>query len=430
MPGSWSETISCRPLVNLLAAAWLLFVAGHASADGSGGTNAPEHFGKPHLVLVSVDGLGAEALRRLDTPALDSLAAGGVSAEALIPVYPTLTFPNHYSIATGLYPAEHGIVGNRFLDASRKRLYALDDREAVEDGSWYGGEPIWVAAERRGMVSAAYFFVGTEADIGSIRPTYWYRFNPTIAGARRVDQVLEWLSLPDAERPHVITLYFEHVDRATHEFGPRSPEEAAAVAMVDEWIGRLRAGIAELPVADRTAVIVVSDHGQATYRQSAPTLVIDEVVNLEGITAYDHGSVAFLYFDAPDPLRAEAICDAINEVWLYGQAVTPAWAPESWHLDAGPRMPDVIVQPDPRYAVRSSRSRDVRLTPGDHGWSPDFEGMHGIFLAAGPGLPRGEEIGAIRAVDVYPLMLELLGLPQARGPDGRALRNRVPFSAR
>ena len=172
--------LSAKEFVVLLGLFWATIGAGQNSA----GTNAPARMGEPYLILISIDGFRWDYQRRHDTPALDRIAGDGVAADALVPVFPTLTFPNHYSIATGLYPVNHGLVGNRFPSEDRRRFFDLGDRASVEDGSWYRGEPIWVAAERAGIISAAYFFVGTEAAVGGVRPTYWKPYNSAVSGAR------------------------------------------------------------------------------------------------------------------------------------------------------------------------------------------------------------------------------------------------------
>jgi len=407
--------------LRIVTSAWIVVLLAWSSvapAAGTGGTNSPEHLGKPYVVLVSVDGFGASFRSRYETPVLDGIAGDGVVADGLVPVYPTLTFPNHYSIATGLFPVNHRLIGNRFRSVDRSRSYSLKDRQAVSDGSWYGGQPVWVAAERQGMVSAAYFFVGTEAEIGGVRPTYWNAFNPSVNGGDRVARVLEWLALPEAQRPHLITLYFEHVDDATHRHGVGSPQSQAAISNVEGWLQQLRDGIDSLPVAGRVYLLIVSDHGLAGYRRGDSTFVIDEVTRLDGVHAIDHGAVSFLYFDEPDAVRANVICELINEAWRHGQAVVPGGAPAAWQLRDDPLLPDVIAQADPGHSVMSSRSADTPLSAGDHGWTPDFRDMHGIFFATGPRLPRGLRIGTISAVDVYPLMMEILGLETAGPIDG------------
>lgn len=400
--------------------AWILIIVlvRTATAAGSGGVNAPSQVDKPTVVLLSIDGFRWDYPALHDMPALQRIIAEGVKADALIPVFPTLTFPNHYSIATGLYPANHGLVGNRFPSVDRQRLYSLSDRNSVEDGSWYSGEPIWVAAERAGMVTASFFFVGTEAPVSGIQPSQWRSFDDSIPGERRVDQALAWLAMPPAERPHLITLYFEDVDSASHEYGVDSDENVAAIARVDGYLQRLTDGIEALPVADDVTLVIVSDHGQRSYNAGAEHFVIADVADLGGMQTVDHGPVSFLYFDRPDIVRAEEIAARINDRWSQGQAIARQHAPPRWRLNNSERVADVIVQADPGYAVASSRDYLPKLSAGDHGWAPETKEMHGVFVASGPRLPRGRTIAALRAVDVYPLLLELLELPQRGTLDG------------
>jgi predicted AlkP superfamily pyrophosphatase or phosphodiesterase len=389
-----------------------------AAAQGSGGINAPGQVDKPYLVLISIDGFRWDYPARYDMPALSRIIAEGVKAEAMIPVFPTLTFPNHFSIATGLYPARHGLVGNRFPSVDRQKLYSLSDRSSVEDGSWYSGEPIWVAAERAGMVSAAFFFVGTEAPVDGIQPSHWHSYDESISGARRVDQAIEWLSMPAQQRPHLVTLYFEDVDDASHDNGVDSVDNRRAAERVDRYLSRLLDGLEALPFADEITLMIVSDHGQAPYRSNAEHFVISDVVDLTGVQSVDHGPVSFLYFDEPDSVRAEEMVARINDRWARGQAITRIDAPPRWHLNNAARVADVIVQADPGAAVAASRDWMPTLSKGDHGWAPEFKDMHGIFIARGPRLPQGRNTGPIVAVDVYPLMLEILELPQRGSIDG------------
>ena len=224
--------------------------------EGTGGVNAPETLDKPYVVLVSFDGFRHDYLSRYDTPSFDHVAETGAWADALIPVYPSLTFPSHYSIATGLYPEHHGIVGNRFFDPVRGEEYHYQNTARVQDGTWYGGEPIWVTAETQGMVAAAMLFVGTEAAVGGVRPTFWTPYDARGSRRERVDQVVAWLSLPAHARPHLITLYFSAVDGAGHDGGPASPAVEGAVRQVDGALGRLLDGIGMLPLGDQVSVVL------------------------------------------------------------------------------------------------------------------------------------------------------------------------------
>lgn len=380
------------------------------------GFNAPEHAGKPCVVLVSIDGLGPDMAEMAVTPALDELAATGIRASSLVPVYPTITFPNHYSIATGLYPADHGLVGNHFPAADRDRWYRMYDRDAVQDGSWYAGDPLWVNAEKNDMLSAAFFFVGTEADVQGIRPTYWYPYDGTVPGEARVDQVLEWLALPAPGRPHLVTLYFDEVDLAAHRTGPESEQTLAAVRSVDGHLRRLLEGLERLPIADRVFVIVVSDHGQLATDRTVPPYVLSEHVDLTGVTARDGSSHLNLWLDTPDPVRAAAIRDRVNAGWEHGRAWLRAESPPHWRVpEDDPRFADIVLMAEPGHTVVSRPDRVARIKAGNHGWDPLVPAMHGIFVARGPGLPAGASVGERHVTDVYPLVTAILRLPDARG---------------
>lgn len=415
-----------RVLICLLFAVWLAACsdAGEdAGADitpparpadgGTDGRNSAWGEKQPYLVLVSIDGFRHDYLDRYPGTALKALAASGIRARALLPAYPTLTFPNHYSIATGLWPASHGIVANTFPGDDPGDWYAYKDPAAVRDGRWYGGEPIWVAAERHGMVSAAFYFVGTEAPVAGVEPSHWHAFDREVPGEARVEQVLAWLAEPPATRPHMVTLYFEEVDETSHRYGPGSAESIAAIANVDRYIGRLVDGIDALDVADEVTIIVVSDHGQSAYRRDTPALVLDEVADLRGLTVVDGGSYAFLFAGEASAERLVEVRDAINDAWPHGRAWLKDETPPGWHVATASRFPELIVQADPGHGVIRSRDRYYIMTAGDHGWAPEFTDMHGIFIAAGPRIPRGLLIEPLGVVDLYPMMRDVLNLPPA-----------------
>jgi predicted AlkP superfamily pyrophosphatase or phosphodiesterase len=268
------------------------------------------------------------------------------------------------------------------------------------------------------MVTAAYFFVGTEAAIDNVPITYWNAYDQKITGRHRVEQVLDWLQLEASRRPHFITLYFEDVDVATHEFGPGSPQGIASIQRVDGYLDQLVSGIDELPIAGDVYVVIVSDHGQSAVNQDVPPFIIDTVADLDGLTVVDHGPVAFIYFPGPDPDRAAKIRDAINAAWKHGHAMLARDAPADWHVSEAAGFADVIVQADPGFTVYSSLSRAGHASAGNHGWVPGFRDMHGIFIASGPRLPKGLRIPPIRVIDVYPLLMEILGLPITTEIDG------------
>jgi predicted AlkP superfamily pyrophosphatase or phosphodiesterase len=387
---------------------------------GTAGINAASQINKPYLVLVSIDGFRWDYMDRYPTPNLDRIASKGSKAERLLPVFPTLTFPNHYSIATGLYPAHHGLVANDFPDPERHKWYSLKNRDTVEDPGFYGGEPIWVTAETQGMVSASFFWVGTEAAVSGVSPTHWRSYDKNISGQERVEQVLSWMAERQESRPHLYTLYFEDVDDYSHWKGPESKENIEAIKHVDAYIGQLLDGIEELRYSDQVNIIVVSDHGQGSYLEDPQPFILGDYVNLEATSIIEGGSYLFLHLDQDDPERASEIVETINGVWKHGRAYLPTSAPKSWYVDSNPRFPDVILMPEQGFAVLSSAQRSHKLIAGDHGWPPESPEMHGFFIASGPNIKAGVPLGPVNNIDVYPLMLSILGLEGPANIDGDA----------
>lgn len=396
-----------------------------AATHASGGVNRPEHFDKPHVVLISIDGLRHDYPDTRELPNLRRLMQRGARAKALIPVFPSLTFPNHYSLVTGLYPEHHGIVGNSFYDPARRQTYALGNRGAVSDGSWYRGEPIWVTAETQGMVSACFFWPGSEAAIGGVRPTIWKAYDAAIPNADRVKTVLEWLRLPPEKRPHLITLYFSDIDTASHGGTLDSPRVNDAIRTVDASIGLLVDGVDALPIRNRVYVLITSDHGmvETTAKQG---IRLDSLVDMDQIEERFGGPVAMLHVRGGEPARSSRVRDAINARLQHGRAYLRLEVPERHHFRDDPRIGDVVIIMDDAWTIvvlpRLAEAASRMIRPdrrGAHGWDSAFPSMHATFIASGPGIRAGATIPAVNNVDVYPLMTELLGLRPAAGIDGK-----------
>jgi len=380
---------------------------------GTGGHNDPSILTHPYVVLVSFDGFRSDYLDRFETPSFDRLARAGVRAEGLISVFPSLTFPGHYSIATGLYPEHHGIVGNRFYDPVRTDEFNYRDSDDARDGSWWGGEPIWVTAETQGMVAAAFFFPGTEATIANIRPTDWRPYDASVANAERVRQVINWLTRPADRRPHLVTLYFSLVDRAGHDLGPDTPGMSRAVEGADRLLGQLMDGLNTLPHSKEVSLIVVSDHGMAPIDPERQ-IVVRDLVDLKGVKAVATGPTMSLHVG--DDQRSHLLRDTLNGQLVNARAYLRAEIPVHLHHRASQRIGDVVVIPDEGVQIRFQR--DASPPAGMHGWDPTLPSMHGILLASGPRIRAGQRIPAVERVHVYPLMANLLDLVPNPNIDG------------
>lgn len=378
---------------------------------------------RPYVVLVSFDGYRHDYADRWHAPTMQRVAREGARAEALIPAFPTKTFPNHYTLVTGMYPGNHGLLGNEVFDPRWNSWYGMRDSLAVRDARWYGGEPLWVTAEKQGVTSASFFWPGSEAAIGDTRPTYWKRFDDDFPNAARVDTVLSWLSKPAESRPHFITLYFSDVDHAGHDHGPDAPETARAVAHVDSLLAQLIDGIEELPVGDRVNVVVVSDHGMAAVQPARNTLYLEEILPLEGIDALVAGNYAQLFFRG-DTARMEAARATLLARLPHARVFRREEIPARFHFSHSPRAGDLLVVMEAPWEVRRRRRARDAETPmdavrGSHGYDPANPAMHGILYGWGPAFRPGGRVGRVENVHVYPLVAQILGLRPYPEIDGR-----------
>ncbi len=374
---------------------------------------------RPYVVLVSFDAFRADYIDKYQPPAILDLARRGVRAEGLIPAFPAKTFPNHYTLATGLYPGNHGIVGNAFYDPGRRAFYRSGDTNTVRDGSWYSGEPIWVTAEKAGVKSAAYFWSGSEAAIGGMRPTYWNRYNGKVQNIDRVAGVIGWLRQPAADRPHLALLYFSEVDDTTHQFGPEAPQTAVAVRDVDRALGALLDSIRHLPISDSVNVVLVSDHGMTTTSPSRLIAVGDALmaagIDTVGVQFSDNGPTLSMWFSGDDAraMRAAATLKRITHV----QAFMRSEIPERWHVRQSNRIGDVLLVADEGWILQR-RSSDRAPAVGAHGYDPATATMRGVFVAAGPNVRNLGMVAPFENVNVYPFIAALLRIDNAPRVDG------------
>jgi len=374
------------------------------------GANSPTAEKAHYVVLVSLDGFRWDYARRDGATHLLALGKQGVWApEGMLPSYPSLTFPNHYAIVTGLYPEHNGLVANRFLDESRHARYAINDKKAVTDGAFYSGVPLWSLAESQGMRSACFFWPGSEAKIAGYLPTFYLHFDDKIDDNARVDQVLAWLRLPAAERPHFITLYFSEPDHEGHQFGPDAPQTRAAVRKVDALVGRLKAGLdaTGLPVN----LVVVSDHGMA--KTEGGWITLDQFADLSGFET--DGALLYGKSEADRVRVYNKLKKATSQFMVFRRARVPA----ALHYNENPREGDPVVIATGPYAIRAhgppAGAADRAPTAGMHGFDPRrIPEMKASFFAAGPDILPGHTVLPFENVNLYPWIAHLLGLTPAK----------------
>lgn len=393
-------TAGRRALFTAAVAACLGLGAGAAPGAGPAAEARPTP-----LVLVSFDGFRWDYPQHAPTPGLDRLAAAGIAAEHLVPVFPSKTFPAHYSIVTGLYPGHHGILSNNMRDPRWPEPFGLGSRDQVQDARWWGGEPIWVTAQRQGLSAAVYFWPGSEAPVGGMYADRWFPYEESVPYEERVDRVVGWLAA-EAQRPNLVALYFDEPNTTGHGTGPLSATTLEAVRRVDTMLVRLLDGLAAAGVAAN--VIVVSDHGMARNAESR-VIYLEDYVKLAPNEVFEFGAMLQLY---PLPGRERQVYEALAGAHPNLRVWRRDGIPARLHTAGSPRLAPIVGSPDAGWEVVPSRGPGPPIA-GDHGQDPLHPDMHGIFRAAGPDLRAGVVLPAIEQVDLYELMARLLRIEPA-----------------
>jgi predicted AlkP superfamily pyrophosphatase or phosphodiesterase len=380
-----------------------------------GRKNSAEQQKKPYVILISADGFRYDYAEKYQATHLLELSNDGVSAESMIPSYPSVTFPNHYTIVTGLYPSHHGLVNNSYYDRGRKDFYSMGAKAKVADGSWYNGTPLWVLAEQQHMLAASFYWVASEAAIKDTRPTYYYVYNEKIGIKKRIETVVDWLKLPEESRPHFITFYLPQVDHEGHAYGPDAPETKQAVHFVDDAIGELTKAVKTTGLD--VNYVFVSDHGMTNIDTEHPIRVPYAIDTSKFIVSGD-GTIVELYAknkhdidDTYQKLKKEAI-----DYQVYLKEDMPDYLhygkKDDWHNNIG----DILLIPNwPKVFNLYSR----KLNPGTHGFDPyKVKDMHATFFAWGPAFKEHLKIPAFENVDIYPVITAILGLNYTEKIDG------------
>ncbi len=387
--------------------------------------DAPAENHPPPLFLISIDGFRHDYFEAVDTPALDRLIQGGFKADGLYQVFPTKTFPTHYSAVTGLYPGTHGVVANSMWDPRDQRRFTLRDRDAVGDGYWYrDGEPIWVTAEKQGIKAVTYFWPGSEARIQGIRPTDWKLYSAQVPHADRIEQILEWMDRSGDERPGLYTLYFSRVDSLGHRHGPAADPVLDAVADIDQHIGHLIDGIEARVGLDQVHVIVISDHGMS-HIDLERYIMIDDYLDLSQVRITDWGPAAQIW---ARQMGVDEIMARLENAHPNMRVWRREDIPRRYRFDSHRRVPDVLAEADLGWMInnRPFMAAQQRFPlKGMHGWDPAWREMHGILIAHGPSFAAGSRSPAMRSVDLYALMARLLNLTPA--PNEGRLQPFLPY---
>ena len=407
------ETVKGRALAALASLLLALSLAAPAAA-------------RPVVILLSLDGVRYDYLDRDRLPAFERIAREGARAEALVPIFPSTTFPNHVALATGAPADVHGIVANKFLDAR------LGEFDYGNDARFLDAEPLWAAAERQGVHAAVYFWVGSETDWHGTGARYRKTpFDTRVSEKQKVEQILAWLDLPEAERPGLVMAWWHGADHAGHEHGPDARATHDALREQDHVLGTLLAGLDARKAWGATTLLIVSDHGMTAYTR---TLEVGPVLAEAGIRARVIHSLATAQIHLSQPEQAARAVEVLRTI-----PNLTAWRreeiPEALRY-RNPRVGDVLALAAPPLALMPGSDPSARFgslarlfgrTFGAHGYDPArVPEMQGIFVALGRGVPKGVRLPRLSALDVAPTVARLLGIGPPASSEGAALAELTP----
>lgn len=374
---------------------------------GRSSSNSPS---RPIVILISMDGFRHDYLASQSLPSFENMIKQGTFVKSLIPVFPSKTFTNHYTLVTGLYSENHGIVENEFYDPHLEKEFDI----RVSD-EWWGGEPIWLTAEFQGLKSACFFWPGSEATIKGKRPTYFEKFNESLEWKARVNGVLDWIDLPEDERPSFISLYFEEPDKSGHWYGPSSKEVLIKIKELDELLGELMTALEKrTELSGRLNLVVLTDHGMAEINKY---IYLDDYIDLESIKG-DINIVTYspLFQVWPtsgnlqDPILDHIFSNLSNahpNMTCYIHRIVP----EELHYSKNERISPLLCIMDEGYELRTTKSWSH--FKGNHGFYSTYSTMHGMMIAHGPAFPKGNVVEELHNVNVYDLLCHILGLKPA-----------------
>ncbi len=374
---------------------------------------------KPYVIMISTDGFRYDYAKKYDTENLLKFSNEGIQAKAMLPSYPSITFPNHWTLIAGLYPSHHGLIDNFFYDYKRKEAYAMSNRKNAEDGSWYGGIPLWSLAEKQNMISASLQWVGSASNAGGIRPTYYYPYHEKFSPSEKVNKVINWLKLPEEKRPHFISLYFPEVDGAGHHFGPDAKETETAVHLIDNAIGELVKKVNDLGLKN-VNFIFVSDHGMVKVDGGNPLEIPVLLFDKNRFDYYNSQTLLRVYVKNPAEVKTvykELKSNKTDDYEVYLDKKLPKYLHFASKDDKYSRIGQILLIPKaPKIFLEKGRKTSV----GKHGYDPRIvPEMKAIFFAWGSAFKNNLIIDEFENVNVYPLIAEILNLKIDEKIDGK-----------
>lgn len=396
--------------ISLILFALLLFLSCNRNRENE----------EQYLVILSMDGFRWDYPGLYSTPSLDKIAKEGVKAEGLIPPFPSLTFPSHYTMATGLSPDRHGIVSNTFYDPDRQVFFRMKYREMVEDTFYFKAEPIWATAKNQGLISASFYWVGSEVSAENMKPVYAKKFDSSVPFETRIDTVISWLQLPEEKRPRLLMFYFEEPDAIGHDNGPVSSNTGAMVTYLDSLTGIVHNRLKALPFSRQINFVVLSDHGMAALNPGK-TVRLSGTLKQEWIE-YIAGHNPF-YLVQPKKGYTDSIMAVVRKT-----GNIKGWhrdsIPAKWKYGTNKRIPEIVLMADSAWSL-SLDAETGGYSGGAHGYDPANRDMHGIFYATGPAFRKNIQVEAFSNRNIYLMAARILNITPSENEGEEEVINKI-----
>ncbi len=360
-----------------------------------------------YTVIISLDGFRWDYTKMYHTPFLDRLAQEGVQAE-MQPSFPSKTFPNHYTLATGLVPDHHGLIANKFYDRASGLTYSIGDSATKFNPRFYGGEPVWVTAQRQGLKTGVVYWPGSDVAVKGMYPTYYkvYDTRSLLTFPERVAEVEHLLELPSEKRPRLVMAYFEEPDHSGHVYGPASAETRSAVERMDCLLEMLYNDLRALPYGDKINFIVTADHGM-THTSSERILNILPLLNPKWYTRISQDLPTLVFARKGCEAKIKKALSHVPHIRVWEKKEVPAYL----HYGSNPNVGEIVVLPDVGWVISDRR----KVSPGNHGYDPTYSDMHALFRASGPDFKKGyTRSGVFVNTSIYPLLCRLLGITPSK----------------
>ncbi|XP_021001915.1 glycerophosphocholine cholinephosphodiesterase ENPP6-like [Parasteatoda tepidariorum] len=379
--------------------------------------------GSNKLLLILVDGCRWDYPDQdvVGLPGFRKLAENGVRAPYVTPIFPSNSYPNWYTIVTGLYAENHGFVQNMMYDSLYGDFFLMGPNDTASVPHWWeSAEPLWITAEKNGLRSALYWWDGCQVEIKGKKPTYCRKYKyvgsswPTVNEDTK-DALLTALQLLENNEIQLVQMYYEPVDFSGHKYGPNSFERKQSVKDIDNLLDLLQREMSKRGLDNTVNLVVLSDHGMtSTDSRGLNVINLQEMIDISDIKymVYYGATSMLLPYEGKTEKVHEAL-KGITGLHVYLKEEIP----EHYHIKNSRLTLPILLVASKNYYIKGldipgkNIPTGSSISRGSHGYDPyEVPDMRGIFFARGPALKKNYISQPLQMVDIYNILCELLNI--------------------